>query len=306
LLGDLGTVGFLGPQLSEYANGYVAVTPFTSLQSPDGSDISVNVYISSANMMFNQAIDANFPTARPTTESGELSSEEVTMMDLNVSSADISQICEEHYGEMPVSFRALLKRFNSVKDYEAPTGDATIARTVRVSDISNYPKVIPSYDGSSGSSSLYGYLRYAFIGIRGGTRRRFQLVGDVEYGRNNVILVRLDPPSAADIPYTVVYSSNLNAFESLYRGSILFVPHVNGGFEYEVPLYTNNLFGMSFSEDPFPTTSIVENNLTRSHSIRVAISKSPDTNVYYQSHFAAGDDFSMFGYQGAPLFVYSS
>lgn len=305
LLNDLGTVGFLGDHLFDYANGYIAVTPFTSLQSPDSSDVSVNVYISSDNMMFNQLIADNLPSNRPVTESGVLSPEEITTVDLNESTATLDYICEEHYGEMPVSFRSLLKRFSRITPFLTTTGATASARTIRVNGLRNYPEIIPSYVSGGGETSLYGYLRYAYIAMRGGTKRRIFVVGDVTFGESNPVMISSLSPSTSYVGSSAAYSTGLNSYAASPNGSIVFVPHVNAGIEYEVPLYSNNLFGISFSEDPFPDTSIVEDSVSRNHSIRIAILEAGGGTVIVETAFAVGEDFSFMGYQGAPIFQYT-
>jgi hypothetical protein len=304
MLNDLGAVGFLGDFLFDYANGYIAVTPFTSLQSPDSSDISVNVYISSENMMFNQLIGDNLPTSRPVTESGVLSPEEITIIDLNESTATLDYITEEHYGEMPVSFRSLLKRFSRISPSLGVIGAVPPPKTISVNGLRNYPSIVPSYDGSGGDPNLYGYLRYAYIAMRGGTKRRIFIIGDATFGESNPTMISNMSPSVSYVPISASLISGSTSFAATPNGSIVFIPHVNSGIEYEVPLYSNNLFGISFSEDPFPDASIVENSVSRNHSVRIAVLGSSG-NIRIETAFAVGEDFSFMGYQGAPIFQYT-
>lgn len=312
LLGDLGTVGFLGASLFDHANGYVAVTPFTSLQSPDGSDISINVYISSPDMRFNQFIDTKLPTVRPSTESGRLSSEEVSTLVLNESTATMEHITEMHYGELPVSFRSLLKRFVS----PLPMGETQVNIGASPEYINYfrqaiYPEPRPQYNGSSSTQkSLYGYLRYAYLGMKGGVRRRIGTLGDLRVREGQMLRVELEPPSTT-VNTNVTTSNTMSRLVSSINGTLTYVPNTNGGIEFELPNYTNNLFGISFSNDPYPDTSIVENQVTREFSVYIPTHPGPTktwatvTRVHVTDDMATGEDFSFFLFSGAPAFIYT-
>ncbi|APJ38008.1 polyprotein [Bivalve RNA virus G3] len=309
-LGDLGNVGFLGTDLFDYANGYIAITPFTKLQSPDSSDISVNVYISSDDMQFNQLIPTNMPTSRPVTESGILSPIEMTRIDLNTSSANIDHISEEHYGEVPVSFRSLLKRFCAVEPATvSPPIFGTGQKILILSGTKIIPDPSPKYDGlSSGYPSLFGYLRYAYIGLRGGVRHRLFTAGNIQTSSLNPSIARIVPPSGTYVPKSTILNTSVgNRLMMGMEGSVTFIPETNGGIEFEAPFYTNNLFGISFSDDPFPNTSIVESKVTRNFEYSVSFSSATVGEVVWVGdNVAAGDDFSFMGFQGSPFYEYSS
>lgn len=56
-----------------YTNGYLFLMPFTGLQSPDNSDIQVNIFIRGVDMHFNGVTSINMPTQRLIpSESGEV------------------------------------------------------------------------------------------------------------------------------------------------------------------------------------------------------------------------------------------
>lgn len=306
LIGDIGTVNFLGPALFDYANGYIAVTPFTSLQSPDGSDVSVNVYIKSDDMMFNQLTQMHLPIQRPTTESEELTPTLAPCMDLNMSSATTDRISEEHFGEVPVSFRGLLKRFvgdDGRNDFQLePLGRAFVS--VR----NLYPRVFPAYDGVAVSRTsaltLFGYLRYAYLGMRGGMRFRHYLAGQVDVSVTARTVVHLSAPSdsltegiAANNSYEEVTGQSL--------GSVGFQPHTNSGVEFGVPFYSNNLFALSFSDDYLPASlSLVDNVATRGYTVWYFAQSRDTGNVIERRDFATGEDFSFFRFQGSPIYIY--
>jgi hypothetical protein len=312
LLGDLGTVGFLGADLFDYANGYIAVTPFTALQSPDGSNISVNVYISSPNMRFNHMMETNLPTQRPSTESGRLTPVEVQHMDLNKSTATMDHISELHYGETPISFRSLLKRFVSTFDSNAnvvtPSGGLEM---ISYDNVPIYPNPTPAYGGAPIThKTLYGYLRYAYLGMRGGVRRRISLTGDMITPNLTMVRATLSLPSTGDIKNAFT-SNDLQRLQSRMAGTLSYVPDTNGGIEIGLPNYTTNLFGISFSNNPYPTTSIVDNVLSRSFTVNIPTFPANGKNwatvtkLSVLDDFATAEDFSFMLFGGSPAYIFT-
>jgi len=105
----------LTPLNPDVHNGYITVIPLTRLTSPLEKTIGVNVWVSSKQMEFNFLNEDNFPIERKiVTESLEVNSVGDTSIVLNKSSASIARISEEHFGEKPISFRLLMKRFAPV------------------------------------------------------------------------------------------------------------------------------------------------------------------------------------------------
>jgi len=295
----------LGPDYFDYANGYIAVTPFTALQSPDGSDISVNVYIKSDEMMFNQMTSERLPTVRPTTESEELTPTEAPCIDLNDSSASVDYACEEHFGEQPVSFRGLLKRFTGGE----PRGShAVSANTIGIlSERALYPYPVPAYDGVTlvdRQQTLFSYLRYAYVGMRGGMKFRHYIIGPLEDHVNDKISVSLTRPAAITNEYEVA-ANNFEEITGTMQGTVSFIPHTNAGVEFEVPFYSNNLFAISFSDDPLPAScTLVDSVATRGYQVWYFTQLDAANTVYLHRSFAIGEDFSFLRFQGAPIYQY--
>lgn len=315
LIGDLGTVGFLGLDLFDYANGYIAVTPFTALQSPNGSDIKINVYVASDNMMFNQLSDTNMPTQRPTVESRIISEcSDVEHMNLNESSASTAHICEEHFGEVPVSFRGLGKRFTAFLPADGLPYVSNGDKFAVYGGVPIYPPPSPAFNGTATTAvpNVYCYLRYAYVGMRGGTKHRVSYTGNLEMTRTGRVVVRLKNPSTTQpvlgVGWNFQSSNSPSNIATHMTGAVAFIPHTNGGVEFETPLYTNNLFGFAFSDDPFPSTSTLVNaSLTRTFDVVCAldaISAAP-TGRYAMHDFALAEDFSFMRFQGAPAYVVS-
>jgi len=290
-------------------NGFIAMCPMTSLQSPNSSDISVNVYIHSDNMMFNQLLDTRLPVSRPTTESKvEYGAPEgESCISLNNTSATPRYISEEHFGEVPASFRALCKRFTSYGVITDWGVDANESISNVYATLPILPELNPSYNGVASTDfnkNLISQLRPAYVGIKGGIRHRLGLTGDHWSGNVGKCKVSLLAPADYTETYEIDWFDSPGILDSWIDGTVTFVPSTNGGVEVETPMYTNNLFGLSFSADAFPVAnSNFEPYLTRGYSFAYPMSKPTLTTIYLTREVAGAEDFSLFRFQGAPAFV---
>jgi len=318
LFGDLGTVGFLGEDLWSFVNGYIAIVPYTGLQSPNDSAITVNVYVSSDNMAFNQMVDTRMPLLLAVAESGEMdekssSAVPVSCFDLNESSASMLRISEEHFGERPVSFRALLKRFcgyTQMEDMLTATGGGGITGDTYMVlfQAPIYPPPFPSYHHDPAiftTPNLFGYLRYAYLGMRGGIKHRLGVFYPWQTGQLNRTKIHLVAPASSSLAQNAL-SYEYQQLQSKMIGTVEYIPATNGGVEFETPLYTNNLFGISFNDDPFPDScSLIDPVLTRDFLAAMPYSDSQfETNLSIVHDIAAAEDFSFWRFQGAPPYLY--
>jgi hypothetical protein len=295
LIEDLGGVGYLGDAYFPYANGYIAVTPFTALQSPDDSDVEVNVFIWSDDIRFNRLTSAHMPVLRPVAES-----DMEYVVDINESSADLRSANEWHFGEVPVSFRGLLKRFASPLAAHSPLFAGTFDEVLHPI----YPEIWPRFDGAAiNTPTLYGYLRYGYVGFRGGMKHRLDFAGSIALGDMNAVRVSLYPP--ADVAVSPVWVATASDVVDRYRmdGTIGYVPTTNGGIEFELPFYSSNLFAISFSDDPFPSTlTSIEPRNTLSFATTFA-SSAVDSGALVLDSIAAAEDFSFMRFQGGAPFT---
>jgi hypothetical protein len=295
---DLGDIGFGANDWFEQANGYLAFVPFTALQSPDGSDISINVYVKSDNMCFNR-LKGPSTIVRPTTEADM--PERVV---LNPSSASMMHISEMHFGETPLSFRALLKRYDHVIEPYAATGAAT--NNVMLLRENIYPAPLPNYSGGTSRFNLYHYLRYAYLGLRGGMKRRVGMIGDVSMSPLGYTTVTLESEGSAAVNGFVT-TNDLIFTTPRTNGSVMFHTDTNGGVEFETPFYTNNLFLLSCSDELAPAA---EPTFASVYTDRFVVTWPVEltglsSDVYLQHVFAAGDDFSLMRFQGGPVYQYT-
>jgi hypothetical protein len=286
--------------LSESLNGYIGIVPLTTLQSPDDSDISVNIYVRSDDLQVNQMAFINMPSVRDViTESEDLSTNEVTCIDLNDSSAIDSNVALEHFGERPVSFRQLLKRYVATHSVDH---DAFVGLLVQRVWFPNIPTIKAAYGGPSTlQQDLFNYLRYAYVGVRGGVRKRLRFFNTGMDNINAQVKITMREPTSSTLPAPQTAAIVLG---NTLRGTVTFSPHTNAGIEFELPFYTNNLFVYSFADDliSFSGTSGMETLWSRQYEVSFdAYDLSAGTIV---EETAAAEDFSFLRYQGAPYFSF--
>jgi len=303
-------------------NGYIAITPFTALQSPDGSAVAVNIYVYSKHMMYNQLSYINLERARKqpvepeglqaplmvTTEAAILSDQSSTALNgetmtyiLNETTADISHICDDYFGEMPVSFRTLLKRYVTNRE----TAIAVSATAPAVVDI--IAPILPLNNLPYGTvptpvlEDLWSHLQYAYLGMRGGIRKRFHISVPMSEGASTHVKVSRRPP----ITTTALgnYSSVAASSRSTLEGTGSYVPSTSGGYEAEFPFYTNNSFFFAFAVNPIQGASTdemsdlytIDHTLSYEHSGVHAAG-----TISYE--VATAEDFTFLRFQGAPFY----
>ena len=164
----------------------------------------------------------------------------IEVFDLNESTAKLDHISQECFGETPLSFRSLLKRFFAGDTFVVPASTGSnnsifVRRTVLPSSNLTY--------GSSGWSSapeLFTYLRYSYLGCRGGIRKRISIIPSNGM-TSQLSLIRssfASPSVASSLVGYYITAPSANVIE----GSIMEMPNTNGAVEIEFPFYTNNLF----------------------------------------------------------------
>lgn len=303
-----------------YANGYIALTAFTELQSPDGSAASVNVYAYSKNMRFNQLSATNLPTTRTSPVVGFAAFEEEekifvqseiisvadkpVFLEMNQSTATEDHIAELYFGEQPTSFRGLLKRYvtNQVISIPAHAANTNFRLAVRntIMPENTYP-----YNASAGTgrANLYSYLKYAYLGLRGGVRKRYHLTPTV--GTTGTMQVRVSRYTYSSGSSATATTSDAGIAASTLDGSVMFVPDTVGGVEVEFPFYTNNLFFFSFYDDftPGGSTDEMNNFYTRDYLLEAECSGTTIAGNLVVD-VATAEDFSFLRFSGAPMYSY--
>jgi hypothetical protein len=307
MLTTVGSIGYLGEAFFDYANGYLAVVPFTSLQSPDGSNVEVNVWIKSDNMHFNQLVRSRLPVERPTTESNVImKSDHMKFADLNHSSASDAHISELHFGEEPISFRALMKRYTGLNEPIPLSGSLLEPAFAVMAPI--FPPPAPAYSGVTydGTPTIFQQLRYAYLGMRGGMRYRVGMIGPISVGNLGRTKIALGVPTSTEITPSCVTTSATIFLNNYLEGAVEFMVATNGGIEFELPFYSNNLWVYAFNSEIAPTGDTnVSDLFSRLWQMLTPYEASTLVDVAAQIDFCTGEDFGFLYYNGAPPFLHS-
>jgi hypothetical protein len=284
-------------------NGYIGVVPFTRLQSPDTSDVAINVYVYSKDMMVNFLTADLLPTMRKVrTESGVMTTDEIKSDSLNDASSVPDDACLYHFGERPLSFRSLLKRYVQTNTYSfVDNASATIRGLNLTAPIFPNNCLIVGATSVTGSWNLFSYLRYSYVGIRGSVRKRTRFVGTYNVSSTSQERVSLLP---AAVPAATTGAASSVTWPNALEGTVVFVPASNGGIEFELPYYSNNLFAICFSDDYRGDMNTDEYIPRWPQSYRIVKEvNGAYTNAYYVEDSAAGEDFCLLRYQGAPFYT---
>lgn len=283
-------------------NGFIGVIPFTLLQSPDDSNVTINMYVSCDDLMVNYVTSKYFPDFRSvyTASQKGTSNVPVPRMELNQSSAETQTICLDFFGERPVSFRSLLKRYvtTAISTFGASVvTPGAIRGTHSMMPISN-----PNYGNTNTLAyrTLLTYLLYGYVGYRGGVRKRIRVYSD--YTSQPLDQFRVSLVDADNLVNTYTSAADGNYQVSLEIGTVTMTPDSNAGVEVELPYYSINLFNLAFNDDP-----VGGGNYLFYQGWMSAYTFSLDTHGNVAAggvieDTAVSDDFSLMRFQGAPYF----
>jgi hypothetical protein len=285
-----------------YSNGYISVAPFTGLANNDDSTVEVNVYIRGRNMHFNQVSGEGIPTDRMITESEDMNDVETMCFPINPTSANDAHISEHHFGEEVFSLRSILKRFVTTDLY-------TIGSAVSLYTIQTEAPILPLPNPVYGSTAsayktILGSVQLAYVGMRGSMRFRVVSTnGDIDYTKGARVLVSLQNPEfnapVSSISWT---SAVVNAVPQI--GGVAFVPGTNGGIEFDIPYYSNNLFAFAFTTNYVgtnPDNMVYDAYFTKNFIVHRE-GDPTQTRSDVTIDRAIGEDFMFYQFSGAPFF----
>ncbi len=301
---------FDGSNLTGYVNGYIMVAPFTELQSPDGSQVTINVYVSGVDMQFNQFTSDHLPTKRAmVTASGPsigIDSEyKYSSVELNPSSNVGNATSEYCFGEQPVSLRSLLKRY--VTTLNSNTALGSTAHGSFSFNMNIIPPASPVFDGVAYAGSiptLLEYLPLAYLGVKGGMRKRFVFWtnnSSTIWHTNKYYLFSLLAPATTHVNSGPTLNTGTVDPYLVQEGCSVSMIATNAGAEIELPYYSPNLFHFSCNKDFGTTVSddSYSNTWTQQYSVQVNDS-SVSTNLHAREDSATAEDFTFIRFEGAP------
>jgi len=293
----------------DYANGYIRVVPFTRLQSPDSSSVQVNVYVKSMDIKYAGPSSVGIPSDRNAlnTESGEdLSSMDVSCIDINESSYESKNANIDFFGESYPTFRTLLKRYQSYPSVANNSNGTYIQFQGGVMPTAN-----PAWDSSSTVRAvpLFEYLRFAYLGIKGSMRSRFEIKGNpyddgtrTAFQPNDSIVVQFDDPTSALETDHVTRESN-QYYVGLTPG-VQFTNTSANGIEADFPFMSSNLYHYAFASD-YNGASINDSEFENTwfKNFRVRMPTFGTGTVSFTRLISTGEDFNLVRFQGAPPFT---
>jgi hypothetical protein len=282
----------------ETCNGALLVYPITKLQSLEDLPLQVNVYVYSDDMRFNAPSTLNLRNNMRVVSEFDVLGEsgvedQVTCFDLNPVSQDVTHLNERHFGEAPFSFRSLLKRFHSTSsEYGALLGD-WVTRSQLI-----YPRIqlIPGEIINEKDANLYEHLRSAFLAFKGGMRKRLRILGATGDPQASIHITTEDLSN--EVSNGLIEDGSYGRTFPNLNGTVEFIPTTNGGIEFEIPFYTNNLFAFASSVDPFPAPG--DPRVRRTYRW---IYDNPSTlAVISIVESATAEDFSFMRWMGSPYY----
>jgi len=293
-------------------NGFIFIVPFTELQAPINKSVYVNVYISGEDMQYNRYDNVLLPLARQIfTESGDEhegvdNSISYTCMELNPSSSSPATSADVCFGEQPVSLRSLLKRYtNYVTGSQANTNVAhQIAYYIRPI----IPTISPVYATSGVSDTHPTLLRtmfYAYLGVKGGMRRRLRnyVVGEAMAPQQCVQVQMNSEETTLSSTFAPTYTTG--AFAMVGKGSATFIYNTNGGVEVEMPYYSPNLFHFAFNSTGYGTTDANEMfaSWCKNYTVFFETVSTSTNPIVFTEEYATAEDFNLMRYNGSPYYT---
>jgi hypothetical protein len=306
-------------------NGILWIAPFTKLQSPDESNVEVNLYVHAEDFHVNFPSNVNTAPNRPAAgllrgvrtdweeakaESGIDTSEEVVSVTINPTTVKTATLTLDYFGEAVVSFRSLLKRYMTVSAIEQIPTAATAPRFV-VLHAPLYPIINSPFTSVpivNIYNEIFSLLRYCYIGMRGGMKYRYLHTRGTDNATqisfNEFIRITRDSENNTNVPLSAAnYTATLPDLMTRASGTVTFLPATNAGIEFELPYYSTNLFCASQldSNNIAPTSEQVYNhNWARNFTICLTEYQSTSFKTFHYLDMAIGEDFNFYRFQGVP------
>jgi len=255
-LTDIVGVSYVSASIGgDAANGQIIIMPFTRLVQPNTAAFAmVNVYVSCPDLVV--ARPRSLVQRSRSYEYTAQSNESEDVRTLNPTGANTDHIYQHHFGEAIPSLRSMMKRYQT---YFRTTTTVSSGNNEEIffNVIGHtydrpavlYGQNVATYTGIQWTD-LYNYLFYSFLGMRGGMRFRVLLMGGGLAAAHDYVKVYLQNNNVTDATSlaTTAFSSSINLtdlsnnFSYDMEGQQTYCLASNGGVEFEIPFYSNNLF----------------------------------------------------------------
>lgn len=214
---------------------------------------------------------------------------EPTRVVLNPTGFMDTDICENSFGEQCVSLRALLHRFWT-SSFKTVSADTSGLKYIWV-EFPIWP-VAAVYGSNSQPKDLFAYMRTAFVGMRGGLRKRIRLIG-MSAASMDALHVQYNNYASTTTAVTGGIQAGSHISQYL-NGSITIVPNLTGGIEIELPYYSNNHFAMASTADGYTnsgTATYLQSTALRNYSVYME-TVANNVATRWVEDTAIADDFS--------------
>jgi hypothetical protein len=277
-------------------NGVLKMIPLTELQSPDGSSVHLIMKMWSNDMSFalpeQEALSAYVDNIISTTQESDDAKHEIDFV-INPNASGVKHLTELTYGEIPLSCRSLMKRF--VTTYTKSITDNADSKIMTYLYTPLYPNIQDGLALRTGcTASVYDVLDRAFLAKRGGARYR------VIYQKNNFVqsplhytTVELAPENNSTYNYGAGWTDDITK-RSLW-GAAPVSTFVDGGIEYEIPMYTSEFFRYCTTINSPPNYDV---NFVKAASVRTSVASGTRYDVQVDRSIA--EDFTFLCFLGAP------
>lgn len=310
-------------------NGYLQVRVLNELVQPTTtSDVSVNVYVSCEDLEVAAPDDIKLRRLGDIVAESELVDSQISET-INPTNSSPLHVFEDHFGEKLESFRALLKRYQTA--YSAVVENVGTANELSMAKFTGYMYPPPLYDPTTSGSTfpvntqlkvniLFQYLRFAYLGMRGGIRYRAVVhtmmdnSGPANYTfvNRSTLRDRSEGTSFTPTISKVILSTLENEVCSTFNGTITNHLPSNGGVEFEMPYYSNNLFqfssalyeGAAISEADAETSQGFNPTYPCTFEYRTTITSVEAENaVMFNFDMSTAEDFNFLRFLGAPFWT---
>lgn len=310
--------------------GWIDIRPFNELVQPtDDANVPINIYVScddlevavpSNGFLNNYGRRVNFTESNTKALGGGSNTAAVTHMVLNQVEPSKDNMYLDHFGEKVLSFRSLFKRYSQTGWYwgTAPANDtkrfATLGFNLYPTSYKGFSRNGDSnYDDPSGRPTLFDFLRYSYMGVRGGFRHRIKTTGAGTTDSIDSTWTTLQPdaydyfkPSLSSSKYTASNSAAIQ--QSNLSGTVVNCLQVNGGTEVELPYYSLNLYEFAFNYargfDIYGGLFLDYNAVTAEYNGALYLPADQEYGLSLES--ASAEDFTFLRFQGASPFTYDT
>jgi hypothetical protein len=229
----------------------------------------------------------------------------ILKQDINRTSYSTDFLYEEWFGEAPLSYRSMLKRYGGSASLQIPA--TTGYQSGYTFSFYNIPSIVQV-------GNLMSYLRPGFLAMRGSVKKMLNFpsvysstTSTTKFDVGDMVVVALPfPNKAIALPTPSSFAGNSYTDIFNYTGTIEFSPANNSGVEFEIPYYSTNLFYSSQNgNNQTPASNTLYDQFgVFWYNVCITPTSTPNNGtLYIQEYTAAGEDFTMMGYTGAPVYT---